>query len=221
MRRALLLGLLVLLGCGDAASIGDWSTARRGDLVRTVDVTGSLKSKDSALLGPPPVDSIWNFTITWLATEGDDVEEGDKVIAFDVKELRQRLLSEQNVAKSRQKELEKKLTSTTMARRDEELKLAEAEAEVRRARMPASASPDLVASVGLRSAQLDLELAEAKLAAETRKAAGATRRDAAELASMRAERAPVELGPRNKRDVIVLSGLEAGDRIALTPPEDA
>lgn len=182
-----LIACVLLAGCGGPGSVGDWSTVRRGDLVRTVDVSGSLKSTDSVLLGPPTVRSVWNYTITFLATEGEDVEEGDKVLAFDVKELRQRLLSEQNTAKSKAKELEKKLTSTTMARRDEELKLAEVEAEVRRARMPASASPDLVASVGLRTAQLDLQLAEAKLASETRKAAGAARRDAAELESMRAE----------------------------------
>lgn len=169
------------LSCDRAAPDTEWTLVRQGDLVLGVEVSGTLRSADTVLLGPPAIEQVWNFNITWLAPEGEDVAVGDKVLAFDVQELRQRLASQQNAAASSAKELEKKLSATKMARRDEELNLAEAEAAVRRATMQVTGSPDLVASVTLRSAQLDLRLAEAALSAERRKAAAAIRRDEAEI----------------------------------------
>ncbi len=183
--RFLLVALLaVATGCGVAAPDTEWTLVRRGDLVLGVDVTGTLKSADTALLGPPGVQHLWNFNITFLAPEGSDVEIGDKVLAFDAQELTQRLAKKKNEADSSAKELEKKLTSTTMARRDEELRLAEAEAAVRRAAMQVSTSPDLVAGVVMQTAQLDLELAEAARSSERRKTEAAVRRDNAEIETL-------------------------------------
>lgn len=181
---ALALGLAFIPGCGGTPADTEWTPVRRGDLVLGVDVTGTLRSADTVLVGPPNVQHIWNFNITFLAPEGSDVAIGDKVLAFDAQELTQRLARKKNKADSSAKELEKKLTSTNMARRDEELKLAEAEAAVRRARTQVSASPDLVASVEMRSAELDLELAEAALAAEVRKTSAKIRRDGAEIETL-------------------------------------
>ena len=183
--RVALIALLALAaGCAVSPPDTEWTLVRRGDLVLGVDVTGTLKSADTALLGPPGVQHLWNFNITFLAPEGSDVEIGDKVLAFDAQELTQRLAKKKNEADSSAKELEKKLTSTAMARRDEELRLAEAEAAVRRAAMQTSTSPDLGASLVMQTAQLDLELAEAGLEAERAKIAAAVRRDNAEIAAL-------------------------------------
>ncbi|MCO4771814.1 MAG: HlyD family efflux transporter periplasmic adaptor subunit [Deltaproteobacteria bacterium] len=178
--RILFLLLALLAGCSGAPAT-EWTTVRTGDLVLGVDVTGTLRSADTVLIGPPAIENFWNFNVTYLAPEGSDVVEGDKVLGFDVQELRQRLAQKTNEADSWAKELEKKLTSTTMARRDEELRIAEAEAAVRRATMAASGSPDLTASVELQASRLDLQLAEAALEAELSKVSAATRRDAAEI----------------------------------------
>jgi multidrug resistance efflux pump len=162
----------------------DWALVRRGDLVLGVDVTGSLKSADTIQLGPPGLQEMWQFSITFLAPEGSEVVAGERVLAFDPKSLTKRLAAKRNEAARSAKELEKKLTATTMARRDEQLRLAEAEAAVRRARMQVSTSPELVASVELRSSRLDLQLAEAELEAERRKSVASLARDAAEVGAL-------------------------------------
>ncbi len=194
-----LASLLALSGCAGAPADTEWTPVRRGDLVLGVDVTGTLRSADTVLVGPPNVQHIWNFNITFLAPEGIDVAVGDKVLAFDAQELTQELASKRNEADSSAQELEKKLRATNMARRDEELRLAEAEAAVRRARMQIGGSEDLVASVTLQAARLDLELAEAALSSERRKVAAAIRRDDAEIETLdgifrRAEARVTELG---------------------------
>lgn len=181
--KRLLFATFLLVSCAGPSQT-EWTTVRTGDLVLGIDFTGTLRSADTVLLGPPAIENFWNYNVTFLAPEGSDVVEGDKVLGFDVQELRQRLAQKKNEADSRAKELEKKLTSTMMARRDEELGIAEAEAAVRRSRMAASGSPDLTASVELKASQLDLQLAEASLEAERAKVAAASKRDDAEIATL-------------------------------------
>ena len=125
--KRLLFATFLLVSCAGPSQT-EWTTVRTGDLVLGIDFTGTLRSADTVLLGPPAIENFWNYNVTFLAPEGSDVVEGDKVLGFDVQELRQRLAQKKNEADSRAKELEKKLTSTMMARRDEELGIAEAEA---------------------------------------------------------------------------------------------
>ena len=70
---------------------GSWVRVERDDLVLGVEVTGTLKAVDTSSIGPPQIPWIWEYKISMLAPEGDDVENGQPVLGFDTSELQRRL----------------------------------------------------------------------------------------------------------------------------------
>src|SRR5207253_7018360 len=107
----------------------------RDDLVIGVEVIGELEAVDSTDIKPPPLGHVWEFKIANLAPEGKDVKEGEPVIGFDPSDHVHELEDMQNEADSAQKKLEKKRDDAALARRDDELKVAEAEAGLRKAKL--------------------------------------------------------------------------------------
>ena len=125
---------LAALSCAHTSEQSeDWVTARRDNLKLKVDVTGTLRAVQSDLLGPPDLEDVWDFKISFMAPEGAQVKKGDPVLRFDDTELTRKLALKQNETASVNKQIEKKLSDAQMARRDEELKIAEAEAKLRKA----------------------------------------------------------------------------------------
>ncbi|HEX7838460.1 MAG TPA: HlyD family efflux transporter periplasmic adaptor subunit, partial [Kofleriaceae bacterium] len=128
-----------------------------------VEVTGELEAVDSTDIKPPPVTNVWNFKIANLAPEGQEVKPGDPVIAFDASDQVRELENMQNEADAAQKKLDKKRDDAQLARRDDELKIAEAEANLKKATLKIDAPADLVASVAQREIQLDEQSARLAL----------------------------------------------------------
>src|SRR5436305_9875230 len=87
----------------------------------------------------------------------------------------------QNEADAAQKKLDKKRDDAALARRDDELKIAEAEAAVRKAALKTDAPTDLVASIQAKEAQLDARNAELSLEAAKAHAARTKRSDEDEI----------------------------------------
>ena len=67
-----------------------------------------------------------------MAPEGVAVKKGESVLRFDDSTLTHKLEEKQNESASVNKQIEKKLSDAKLARRDEELKIAEAEAKFQR-----------------------------------------------------------------------------------------
>src|SRR5690606_9352104 len=97
-------------------------------LVFTVDVEGQLESISSTTLGPPPVQSMWNFKISFLAPEGKEVQEGEPVLRFETSELDRRRAEAASELDRSRAELEKTNTDLEISQRRIELRLAEARA---------------------------------------------------------------------------------------------
>ncbi len=72
-----------------------WVEARVDDLVIGVEIEGSLQSRNSSYLNPPAVPEMWDYKISFLAPEGNEVEPGTPVLGFDVTELDRRLRERQ------------------------------------------------------------------------------------------------------------------------------
>src|SRR5262245_25430987 len=72
-----------------------WGKAERGDLVLTVEVTGTLQAVGTAPIGPPQVADAFDFKISMMAPEGKDVVAGTPVLGFDDSELSRKLLEKQ------------------------------------------------------------------------------------------------------------------------------
>jgi len=176
--------LLLMLGCAKHGAALQFVDVTQADLVIGVEVSGELEAVDSTDIKPPGLPDVWDYKIAQLAEEGIDVKVGDALVTFDASKQMQDLENMTNDADAAQKKLDRKRDDAALARRDEELKVAEAEATLRKATLKATVPPDLAASVDL--AVQKLEEASAKLALDQakNKAEKARRADAAELANL-------------------------------------
>jgi HlyD family secretion protein len=134
-----------------------WGKAERGDLVLTVEVTGTLAAVNSDPVGPPQVPDVWDFKISMMAPEGKDVKAGQPVLGFDTSELERKLQEKQAESESAAKRIEKKEKDVAIARKNDELRLAEAESRARKASLELDVPEELVKSQQLRDSRLTLE----------------------------------------------------------------
>jgi len=172
VRFALWLGLLV--ACSKHTGELQYVDVKRDDLTIGAEISGELEAIDSTDIHPPSVGQIWNFKIAQIAGDGDDVKAGEPLVGFDPSEVMRDLETMQNEADAAQKKLEQKRDDAALARRDDDLKVAEAESALKKAGLKAAGSPDLVAAVDLETEKLDeqnakLVLAGAKFHAESTK----------------------------------------------------
>ena len=154
---------------------------KRADLIVGVEVLGELAAVDSLDVKPPNLGDVWDFKIADLVAEGAEVKQGDPIVSFDPSEQSRLLESLMNDADAAKKKLDKKRDDAALARRDEELQIAEAEARVRKATLKSDQPADLVASVEAKVVELDEQLAKMQLDQIKNKAAKATKSDASEI----------------------------------------
>ncbi len=192
-RKRWIAGGLVLFALGTwwvgraiaARAAGHWAEVRRGDLVLSVEVEGLLRAVETTRLGPPPLRDVWEYKITSLAAEGSEVEAGAPVLAFDANDLRQRLERQRAERDTARKQIEKTERSLAVAREADELRVAEAEAQLRRAQLSLDAPPEIVKAQELELERLDLELAETELRFLRERSTAARRSADAQLAALR------------------------------------
>jgi HlyD family secretion protein len=162
---------------------GEWVRATKGDLVTGFEVTGVLASLSSESLGPPPLPDVWDFKISMLAPEGAEVKRGQPVVGFDTSELQRRLDEKTAEADQARKQIEKERADLSLRTKDERLKLAEAEAKLRKAALKLDAPPDIVGINERKQAEIEHTIAKRETASAR------TRLDALEAAA----RARIEL----------------------------
>jgi multidrug efflux pump subunit AcrA (membrane-fusion protein) len=114
---------------------GEWVRATKGDLVTGFEVTGTLLSVASDSLGPPPLTDFWDFKISMMAPEGSDAKKGQPVLGFDTTELQRRLEEKTAEADQARKQIEKERNDLSLQTKDERLRLAVAEADLRKAEL--------------------------------------------------------------------------------------
>jgi RND family efflux transporter MFP subunit len=114
---------------------GQWVRASKGDLITGFEVTGTLVSVASDSLGPPPLSDVWDFKISMMAPEGSDAKKGQPVLAFDTTELQRKLEEKTAEADEARKQIEKERNDLALQTKDERLKLAVAEATLRKSEL--------------------------------------------------------------------------------------
>lgn len=166
----------------------EWTRVAVDDIVTRVELSGTLASEDSSLLGPPKVAGMWDFKISFLAPEGGDVPEGAPVLGFDTSELDRRLEDRRTEAEEAGKEIEKLTTDLRGKALEEELAIAEAKAELRKSRLKVDRPAELKAAAELAKARIDLEIAENQVDYLERKRESAERSGEAQLRVLTARR---------------------------------
>lgn len=200
MKRLWPIGVLVALVLGAWWAVGAvsqndgavWSEVRRDDLVLGVEVNGELAATETSQLGPPQLSDYWDFKISFMAPEGDEVEAGAPVLGFDTENLEQQLLTQQAEAEQARKNIERTEKNLAMQRRQDLLRLAEAEARQRKAELIVQRPEALSKADELAVAQLDLELARKELAYLQERVEGSRRSAESQLATLRGQQQRAE-----------------------------
>lgn len=215
-RRTLVLGAAaaVLLAGGWAVSRetvpkSAWAEAERGDLVLTVEVTGLLQAVHSAPVGPPQVADAFDFKIAMMAPEGSEAKAGTPVLGFDTSELDRKLLEKQAESESAGKRIEKKEKDAEMARRNDELQLAEATSRFRKASLELEVPPELVKSQQLRESRLNFEDAKREMEFLNAKLAASRRTDEVALAALRSQKGAADRRVREIQESIEAMSVKA------------
>jgi multidrug efflux pump subunit AcrA (membrane-fusion protein) len=191
---------------------GEWVRATRGDLVTGFEVIGTLTSSASDTLGPPQLEDVWNFKISRMAREGSDVKKGMPVLSFDSTELQRELEEKTAEADEARKQIEKERSDLALQSKDERLKLAEAEATLRKAELKLEAPPDLLGISDRKKAEIEHGIAKREAAAIR------ARLDALELAA----RARIELleSKRSQAEAFVARKQESIQLMNVVAPRD-
>lgn len=144
---------------------GQWVRATRGDLVTGFEVTGVLASMSSERLGPPQLPDVWEFKISMIGPEGAEVKQGQPVLGFDTTELQRRLEQKTAEADQARKQIEKERADLALRTKDERLKLAEAEARLRKTGLKLEAPPDILGMNERKKAEIEHAIARRETAA--------------------------------------------------------
>lgn len=168
---------------------GTWVRATRGDLVTGFEVTGTLASEATQALGPPPLTDVWQFKIAFLAPEGIDVKRGMPVLGFDTTELQQRLDEKSAEAEEARKQIEKERNDLSLGTKDERLKLAEAEARLRKAQLKLEAPPDVAGINERKTAEIEFAISKREATAIRSRLGDLERAAAARIALLESKQA--------------------------------
>ena len=139
---------------------GEWVRATRGDLITGFEVIGTLASVSSEALGPPQLENVWNFKISRMAREGSEVKKGQPVLSFDTTELQRQLEEKSAEADEARKQIEKERNDLALQSKDERLRLAEAEATLKKTSLKLEAPPDLLGITERKTAEIEHAIAK-------------------------------------------------------------
>lgn len=195
MRRWIVAATVMLLAAGGLVvwTSTSWNSGESREIieiapepfVRRIAATGEIHSSNSEMVGCPSIPRMWNFTITQMAPEGQQVPQGAPVLAFDGKSLMDDLQVKQSELDTTRKELDR----TRLEEREKQealvLERAERQAELARLERKLEVPAELQQRIELQKIRLDHELATEELRLidlriEAQDRATAARIDAAE-----------------------------------------
>jgi HlyD family secretion protein len=218
-RRWLLLALILLLPLGwwlNGALGGEqevkWAEVKRGDLVLAVEVDGTLRAVLSSKFGPPQIKYFWEYKIAHMAPEGEEVTAGTPLLAFDTSELEQLLETQQAESDEARKQIERTEKNLDVVRRQDRLRLQEAQARLRKARLVMERSGELSSAQELEIARLDLGLAEKEVLYLEQRLETSARSAEAQLAVLKNQ--------RDEADQRVQEITDAIGQMRITAPSD-
>jgi HlyD family secretion protein len=155
-----LMALMMAAGSCSGSSEFRVVKVKKGPFLITVHAVGQLKSVSSIYIGCPPIRRFWNYMISFMAPEGKSVKQGDSILRFDAKELREKFMVKQSELETSKKELEKIKLVEQETKDNFMLKIAEAQMKEKKGKRKALLPDDVIAMNEIKKIRMDLELAE-------------------------------------------------------------
>lgn len=171
-----------------------------------IQADGELVAMESAVLAPPPVQGLWNYSITRLAPDGSPVKEGDVVVQFDGGQLQQSLMSKQAELAEKKTQQEQLRLALAERERNQRLSTEEAKSNLEKAERKATQPAELLRGVDYQ--KLVIEKAQARermtLVEKREKAAAEQRRQEWLLVSFEADQLQADVDEL-KESLVALS----------------
>ena len=160
-----------------------------------IEADGELVAMESAVLAPPAVQDMWNYSITRLAPDGSPVKEGDVVVQFDGGQLQQNLMAKQAELAEKKTQQEQLRLALAERERNERLTTEEAKSNLEKAERKATQPAELLRGIDYQ--KLVIEKAQARermtLVQKREKAAAEQRRQEWRLVSFEADQLQSEV----------------------------
>lgn len=146
---------LVLAACTEAPEDSDTSA----QILELPPITGELESARSVMMAPPSISRMWQYSIKELAAENTSVEEGQVVVAFDDKPVRERLIEKQAELDQARSELGNTTLKEEQVAEDDKLAIEEKRAEYEKARRRSEILDHSMSRNERQKAAIDFEVA--------------------------------------------------------------
>jgi RND family efflux transporter MFP subunit len=133
--------------------------ARKGEFLAIIRCRGDLKAARSAQVYTPVVP---NLRISWMATSGEPVKQGDPLIRFDSSSAQQQLMQKEAALRQAEASLTQALAQAQITAEQDKSELGQATYTVERARLEAS-KQSIKSKIDGQQSEIDLAVAEQKL----------------------------------------------------------
>lgn len=153
--------VVLLTACGKEAR---QTTEVQSDRSGFIGVTGEVQSATSRNFGAPSVHKIWQYTIAYMAPDGQMIKKGEEVLRFDTEELNTRVREKSNTLNEKEKELQKQKILAREQLAELRLLAEQARSDAEKAALKADIPVNLLASRDFREYQLLLQQARLTLA---------------------------------------------------------
>lgn len=147
--------VLVLSACSDVPT----AKVQTEDVSLTVQASGELESKQTAIIAPPAVARMWQYQVKTLVPENSSVKKGQVVVSFDDKKLNERLFDKQGELSQASKELENKEMKEAEKEQELVLEVARMQMEFDKAKRKAEIVDSSRSENDRKKAQIDLKIA--------------------------------------------------------------
>ncbi|WP_428820949.1 HlyD family secretion protein [Microbulbifer sp. MCCC 1A16149] len=154
-KMAALLTLLLTACSGEEIT----ETTHRSARTSILPIAGELESARSVMVAPPAIDRMWQYSIKRMAPENSHVEEGEVVVAFDDKAVRERLIEKKSELKQWRSELNNTLLKEKQTAKDDILAIEEKRAEFEKAERRAKILDQSMSRIEREKAAIDFEIA--------------------------------------------------------------
>ena len=177
----------------DAAEKIGVFTVTTGDIEGSILVTGELKAARSRDITAPQIRHMFGTTITYMALEGTEVKQGERILEFDATTLLSQKSEAERVLDEAKLKIEKTKAELEVQRSDLLMEVSTAEANLKVAQLYGKIEKSLLPANTYQKYQLDLVKAQLALTKAKERLANLVDSISAQLALVEVDRAQAEI----------------------------
>ncbi len=151
---------VALVGCNESIEQHLITDKESGHIITA---SGEITSQSTAQLAPPSITRMWQYQIKTLAPENTQVQQGDLIVSFEDKPVRDRLLEKQAQWQQAVKELENKEAQENATLEELKLNVAQMQMEFEKAQRKAQIVDHSRSEIDRKKAQIDFTIASSDL----------------------------------------------------------